>query len=81
MVHFTCDIIPNGVLSNFITPPLPPHSVHDFMELLDLAFVPSHLSHLLEQGISISFCPPKIAVQQWRICNQAYQQCSLKAVG
>jgi hypothetical protein len=33
--------IPNGVLSLFITPPLPPHSVHDFMELLNLAPVPS----------------------------------------
>lgn len=38
--------MPNGVLWEFITPPLPPHSIQDFMQLLDFAPVPLHLSQV-----------------------------------
>ena len=57
--QITCDITPNGVFCVFMTPPLPPQLLQGFMQLLDLAPVPSQLSHASKQEISISLCPPK----------------------
>lgn len=55
----TCDITPNGVFCVFMTPPLPPQLLQGFKQLLDLAPVPSQLSHASKQEISISLCTPK----------------------
>lgn len=58
--RITWDIIPNGVLWVLTTPPLPPQSVHNFMQLLDFAPVPPQFSHISKQETSMSLSPPKI---------------------